>query len=150
MIRKGWGLNRGMEIHNMPEKNAYMFQFAPRVHKRLSLTFIRVRVLVNILEPLTIGFWVPRLSRNPTWVIVRYELLQNYCYDCGRIGYNSRTCKFQLDITNEDDEDTRSGSGLGTAHVKTIEDALEVYDNTWDEVVMIQKKPPSAARATHP
>lgn len=27
MIRKGWGLERGMEIQDMPEKNAYLFRF---------------------------------------------------------------------------------------------------------------------------
>ncbi|KAI9095352.1 hypothetical protein K1719_026386 [Acacia pycnantha] len=52
---------------------------APRVHDRLSRTFIRIIVLVNILEPLTTGFWVPRPQREPSWVTVRYERLQNYC-----------------------------------------------------------------------
>ncbi|KAI9116846.1 hypothetical protein K1719_012212 [Acacia pycnantha] len=27
MIRKGWGLDRWMEIHDMPEKNSYLFRF---------------------------------------------------------------------------------------------------------------------------
>ncbi|KAI9074954.1 hypothetical protein K1719_043084 [Acacia pycnantha] len=28
MIKKGWGLDRAMEIHDMPEKNTYLFRFA--------------------------------------------------------------------------------------------------------------------------
>ncbi|KAI9077016.1 hypothetical protein K1719_041029 [Acacia pycnantha] len=191
MIRKGWGLDRWLEIHDMPEKNSYLFRFgrqedfdrvlkgrpwairavllniqhwddlmilrevnfqwcpfwvqfhglphgafdsdngvrlgnaigrtvlfeAPRVHDRLSRTFIKVRVLVNILEPLTSGFWVPRPQRETSWVTVRI-------------------CKFQAELSVEDDDNNQLGSGLGTVHVKTIDDALVVYDGTWDEAAI--------------
>ncbi|KAI9110573.1 hypothetical protein K1719_018439 [Acacia pycnantha] len=215
MIQKGWGLDRDMEIHDMPDKSTYLFRFirqedynrvlkgrpwaiqgallnlqywdeftilcevsfewcpfwvqfhglphaafdgenvvklgneigrtmlyeSPRVQERLSHTFIRARVLINILEPLTSGFWVPRPQHDSIWVTVHYERLQNYCYDCGRIGHDTRTCKFQTEPTEDAAEDTRSGNGLGTPHVKTIEDDVVIHDQTWDEAILVQRKP---------
>ncbi|KAI9113057.1 hypothetical protein K1719_015989 [Acacia pycnantha] len=83
------------------------------------------------------------------FVTVRYERLQNYCYNCGRIGHDSRNCKFQTDATEIEDEENRPGSGLGTVHVKMIEDVIVIHDNTWDEAAMIRRKPPPATDQTH-
>ncbi|KAI9091655.1 hypothetical protein K1719_028098 [Acacia pycnantha] len=95
MIKKGWGLDKGMEIHEI--------------------------------------FWVPRSHRDPFWVSVKYERLQHFCYDCGRIGHDSRSCKFQLEEADEEVTEQRFGSSLGTPHVKTIDEALMVLDKSWDE-----------------
>ncbi|KAI9089696.1 hypothetical protein K1719_028989 [Acacia pycnantha] len=65
----------------------------------------------------------------------------NYCYDCGWLGHDSRNCKFQIDLAENEAANHRFGNGLGTTHVKTIEDALVVIDPTWDEAVLGQRKP---------
>ncbi|KAI9117944.1 hypothetical protein K1719_011086 [Acacia pycnantha] len=116
-----------------------------RLQEKLTRTFIRARVIIKIFEPLTTGFWVPRPHRDSIWVPVRYERLQNYCYDCGRLGHDSRNRKFQSDLAENEDADHRFGNGLGTAHVKNIEDALVVIDPTWDEAALGQRKPLPAA-----
>ncbi|KAI9113091.1 hypothetical protein K1719_015616 [Acacia pycnantha] len=118
---------------------------SPKLQDRLSRTFIRARVLIRVHEPLVKGFWVPRPNRDPIWVTVRYERLQNYCYDCGRIGHESRNCKFLADATETEVKDFQPGSGLGTAHVKVIEDAMVIHDTNWDEAAMYRRQPPPAA-----
>ena len=49
--------------------------------------FLRARVAVDTTKPLTTGCWLPRADNGETWVEVRYERLQDFCYICGRIGH---------------------------------------------------------------
>ncbi|KAI9086222.1 hypothetical protein K1719_031676 [Acacia pycnantha] len=118
---------------------------SPRLQNKLSRTFIRTKVVVNIRDPLVTGFWVPRSHQDPFWVSVKYERLQHFCYDCGRIGHDSRSCKFQLEEADEEVTEQRFGSSLGTPHVKTIDEALMVLDKSWDETELVKNKPPAAA-----
>ncbi|KAI9070784.1 hypothetical protein K1719_047252 [Acacia pycnantha] len=167
MIKKGWGLDKDMEIHGLPDHNAFLFRFQKQEDYNRVLkgrpwsiqgsggkvvmfklqrrgviclcTFIRVRTLINILEPLTSGFWVPRPQRESIWVVVKYERLQNYCYDCGKIGHEARNCKVPNNDSEEDDSERSVGNGLGTPHVRTIEDALVVHDQKWDETALLRR-----------
>ncbi|KAI9100243.1 hypothetical protein K1719_024461 [Acacia pycnantha] len=103
LIKKGWGIDKGMEIHEMPDKNAYLFRFTKQE-----------------------------------------DFHRNYCYGCGRIGHEVRICKFQTNYTDDVVADNRVGIGLGTPHVKTIEEALVAHDLTWEESSFLYKKHASA------
>ncbi|KAJ1407196.1 Endonuclease/exonuclease/phosphatase superfamily [Sesbania bispinosa] len=52
----------------------------PKVEGVLLRSFMRVRVTVNVKKPLVTGFWVPRKDLPKTWVLVKYEKLQDFCY----------------------------------------------------------------------
>jgi hypothetical protein len=41
--------------------------------------FLRIKVEINILQPLVPGFLLPRLNRDPLWVSFKYERLADYC-----------------------------------------------------------------------
>ncbi|KAI9126970.1 hypothetical protein K1719_001529 [Acacia pycnantha] len=165
MIKKGWGLDKGMEIHEMPDKNAFLFRFTRledfhRVLKGRSWSI--QNVLLNLQnwdnymvyqedpsphqypKPTHSRLLGTTTSRDPIWVSIRYERLQNYCYDCGRIGHEARIYKFQTEYTDSAMADTRVGNGLGTPHVKTIEEVLMAHDLTWEESSLLHKKQISA------
>ncbi|PRQ37386.1 putative transcription factor interactor and regulator CCHC(Zn) family [Rosa chinensis] len=54
--------------------------------------FLRVRVNINTLLPLTPGVWIRSGANNPTWVEFRYERISLFCYNCGRLGHSERFC----------------------------------------------------------
>ena len=63
------------------------------VKGRILRSFLRMRVMIDIRQPLTIGFWVPRKEKRLVWVWLKYEKLQACCFQCGRIGHESKQCK---------------------------------------------------------
>lgn len=63
----------------------------PRLDGQLVRNFIRARVEINILQPLSTGCWVPRKDLPRTRVLIKYERLQDLCFNCGVIGHEQRT-----------------------------------------------------------
>ncbi|KAM1732004.1 hypothetical protein ACFX11_017813 [Malus domestica] len=57
--------------------------------------FLRVKVEVDSLKPLTTGCWLPMDNNNESWIEFRYERLQDFCYRCGRIGHSNTECTFE-------------------------------------------------------
>ncbi|GLT64224.1 hypothetical protein SLA2020_367300 [Shorea laevis] len=55
-------------------------------------SFLRIRVSINLLNPLSPGFTHHRASKPSIWVQYKYERLSDYCYVCGRLGHMSFTC----------------------------------------------------------
>lgn len=61
-------------------------------------SFLRVRVLLNIKNPLIAGFWIPRHQLPKVWIQVKYEKLMDFCYNCGRLGHEQKGCKHKKAI----------------------------------------------------
>ncbi|KAF7128084.1 hypothetical protein RHSIM_Rhsim11G0021600 [Rhododendron simsii] len=62
----------------------------------LDRSFLRVRVEIDLNNPLPKGFWLRKSSvlLKDLWISYKYERLSDFCYGCGRIGHDSRACKF--------------------------------------------------------
>ena len=93
----------------------------PVVDGRILRSFLRMRVTIDIRKPLTTGFWVPRKEKNPVWVWLKYEKLQEYCFQCGRIGHEAKQCKEHKVMSVLNPQKPRYGPGMGAAVAKPLE-----------------------------
>ncbi|KAF7844037.1 kinesin KP1-like [Senna tora] len=55
----------------------------PIVGHRIVRGFMRVRVLLDTSKSLPTGYWIPRGDLSKVWAMLRYEKLQDFCYNCG-------------------------------------------------------------------
>jgi hypothetical protein len=58
-------------------------------------SYLRVLVSIDVNKPLNPGFNFNRSDGTPTWVSLKYERLDVYCTDCGRIGHHQTSCLAQ-------------------------------------------------------
>jgi hypothetical protein len=54
--------------------------------------FLRIRVLINLKNPLATGFLHQRPPKAPAQIVYQYERLSDFCYACGRLGHLSFSC----------------------------------------------------------
>jgi hypothetical protein len=59
-------------------------------------SFMRVRVAIDIRQPLCRGRKVGLGGMGECWVSFRYERLTNFCYWCGRITHGEKDCEIWL------------------------------------------------------
>ncbi|OMO73078.1 reverse transcriptase [Corchorus capsularis] len=58
---------------------------------------LRMKVKVNIEDPLKTGFNLKRRDKPYIWVSFKYERLPDLCFTCGRIGHVAKDCIYRLD-----------------------------------------------------
>lgn len=92
----------------------------PIVDNRIIRGFMRVKVSIDITKPLVTGFWVPRKEFPKVWVMLLYEKLQDYCYNCGCIGHDQKECRSEKAMSLIKDDAPRYGSGLRVSPLRPI------------------------------
>lgn len=60
-------------------------------------SFIRVRVLIDIMKPLCRGRLITLEDGTEHWVSFKYERLTNLCYWCGCLTHDDRDCEVWID-----------------------------------------------------
>ncbi|KAL5537961.1 hypothetical protein UlMin_044094 [Ulmus minor] len=60
--------------------------------------FVRALLDVNINRPLYPGFYLPMQARQPIWIQMKYERVQDLCFKCGRLGHGREICS-EIDDT---------------------------------------------------
>ncbi|KAI8022776.1 hypothetical protein LOK49_LG03G00471 [Camellia lanceoleosa] len=103
-----WVQVHGLPVAKMTRKNAQIIGQrqgnligVEALHEGLLLerSFLRLRVEMDVTKPLPLGFFLQANSSSPdtvheVWVSYKYEKLDEFCYDCGRLGHNNTLCKF--------------------------------------------------------
>ncbi|RYR66983.1 hypothetical protein Ahy_A03g013194 [Arachis hypogaea] len=63
---------------------------------KLMRTFLRVKVALDVTEPLPTGFYLERDDLPNAWIHFKYERIQDhYCLNCGRLGHRAMEGKNQ-------------------------------------------------------
>lgn len=91
----------------------------------LTRGFLRVRVEINIDQPLPRGFWLRgrNYSNRDRWISFKFEKLSDFCYACGRVGHDNRGCRF---VSKEEGEVSGYGPELRTSRAKWSAIPIEV------------------------
>ncbi|XP_035547259.1 uncharacterized protein LOC118348856 [Juglans regia] len=55
--------------------------------------YLRIRVRVNISQPLMRGITVKLGQFGSVWIRFAYERLPNFCYMCGKLGHQQKDCE---------------------------------------------------------
>ncbi|KAL7248092.1 hypothetical protein ACSBR2_002906 [Camellia fascicularis] len=102
----------------------------------LARSFLRIRVEVNTSLPLLRGFLLKRqkpdsIGKTDLWVEFKYERLSDFCYDCGRIGHDNKSCKF---VTREVRKLSGYGPELRTGVASNLGLAVEYYRDQIDDL----------------
>nr|XP_025616198.1 uncharacterized protein LOC112708234 [Arachis hypogaea] len=86
----------------------------PKVDGVLKRSYLRIRVSINITKALPTEFWLDRDEMPPLWVFFKYERLpDSYCFNCGILGHEKKTCKNPTAMACWDPSKTRYSPGLG-------------------------------------
>jgi hypothetical protein len=96
-----WIQIHGLPLQNMTVKNAIsigkglgeLIRFEDNSGANtIFRSFLRLQVKIDVSKPLKPGFNFSRPDGSETWISLKYERLDIYCSDCGRIGHKQPSC----------------------------------------------------------
>ncbi|KAL7254106.1 hypothetical protein ACSBR1_008495 [Camellia fascicularis] len=152
-----WVQVHGLPVAKMTKTNAQII--GQRIGKLIGVealhdglllerSFLRIRVEVDITQPLPLGFFLQLNTSSAetdkeSWVSYKYKKLAHFCYDCGRIGHDNIVCKF---VSREIGLKSGYGPELWTGRAPKLEVSPEQLKHWVDEAeqrvqTLIQSRP---------
>ncbi|KAI9084431.1 hypothetical protein K1719_033621 [Acacia pycnantha] len=112
----------------------------PYYNGRYLRGFIHARILLDLRRPLAYGFWLPQGNGVDIWTSIRYEKLQSFCYNCGKIRYDNRNCGSVILMSMLNPKEPQFGAWLTTKLCRSWDDVLVVVKQDWSEAEYAHKK----------
>lgn len=103
----------------------------PKVKDRLHRSFARVRVLIEVDKPLVTEFWMDRPGSSEVKIGVKYERVSFFCYKCGMIGHDFKSCK--AEVVKFQNGQRVFGQWVTALPEKDFVPALTKFDQDWPE-----------------
>lgn len=114
----------------------------------LGRSFLRVRVEIEISKPLPKGFWLRRNTGagQDLWISYKYEKLSDFCYDCGRLGHDNRSCKF---VSREEGSNSGYNPEMRASWVRRSQIPVIEFNNHGDKAegevnLVVERQPESS------
>ena len=90
--------NVGAIVARLFEGNTYI----EPINHTPSNSYLRLRVRVNLEQPLRPRFFLAGKDNSHIWVQLRYEEIFKYCIRCGRVGHMKDRCNRYISEVNGD------------------------------------------------
>lgn len=90
------------------------------VEEQLVRYFVRARLRIDVSQPLSTGCWIPRRNLPKVWVSIKYEKLQDLCFNCGVIGHEQMGCKKEKEMSSLKGDIPRYGAYLSVPPAKEL------------------------------
>ncbi|OMO98747.1 hypothetical protein COLO4_13724, partial [Corchorus olitorius] len=129
-----------LQVHNLP-REMMTSRNAERIGNRmgevlevkepmgsfgLNRSFLRVRVSINVNDPLIPGFWIPRGGDRNVWAEVKYKKLSDFCFNCGKLGHGNKFCKSEVISP------ARFGAFMRAPPARSLLSPLKQRSHSWD------------------
>lgn len=80
--------------------------------ENINKTILRLKVEINVNEPLLVGFWWKNSVGEDKWATIKYERLSDYCYGFGYLGHTTEACMKEVVMSEENNEKSMYGPWL--------------------------------------
>ncbi|KAI9082151.1 hypothetical protein K1719_035891 [Acacia pycnantha] len=149
-----------VQIHNVPmeamclenaitiggQVGEVMLVEDPHYNGRFLRSFLCARVVLDLKKPLVYGFWLPRPDGKKVWLSVRYEKLQCFCYNCGKIGHDNRSCGSERLMSVVNPNEPCFGTWITTTACCNWEEVLVVVKSDWLKAKFVRRRKEEALR----
>ncbi|KAI9124567.1 hypothetical protein K1719_004489 [Acacia pycnantha] len=112
----------------------------PYLNGKLYRNFLRARVSLDLRKPLPYGFWMKKPDCGRIWTSIRYEKLQSFCFSCGKIGHDNRTCNSEKWMSVAISNEPCFGPWTTTNQCRNCEESVVVVRQNWEEADYFRKR----------